>query len=343
MSWNHESPRGKKPPGDSDQPSECGGGGGCGPRTAEQRRPGGDKERASGAAPDGAQNPRGAAVPGSSNAAVQSAPWGADVLPATPQGLRALPSDTWRAAARPLSGSPRTPGPAAVGLRTAPPPPPGSKRPGWHRRGGGASPRGREAACEQLASVPALQSGAAHPHATYPVPHHPRGLRRSGPLPKRRCLPSGAWNGCGTKRIWAPPSAGPIGRGAGPAAGKFGGGRRGNGAGAGKTAAGGLRGLRTCARQRVAAVSKPPLQAPASGLGPLPGSSSRLLWPARGPEPVAQGGAAADAALPCEASDKMALQVWLPLSTTALPRDQLQSDSPAPGAYLIPNVPHIPQ
>lgn len=340
MSWNHESPRGKKPPGDSDQPPECGGGGGCGPGT-KSGHPG---QRPTVPRTRGEQLCRGPQTPRFK----QSAPWGADLLPATPQGLRALTSDTWRAAARPLSGSPRTPGPAAVGLGTAPPPPPGSKRPGWHRWGGGASPRGRQAACEQPAPVPALQSGAAHPHATYPVPHHPRGLRRSGPLPKRRCLPSGAWNGCGTKRIWAPASAGPIGRGAGPAAGTFGGGRLGNGAGAGENRGRGTAGpkdLSPAARgsgfwARAAGSGLGPR---ASGLGPLPGSSSRLLRPARGPEPVAQGGAAVDAALPCEASDKMALQGWLSPNTTALPGDQLQSDSPSPGAYLIPNVPHIPQ
>lgn len=79
----------------------------------------------------------------------------------------------------------------------------------------------------------------------------------SDALPKRRCLLSGACNGCGTKRICTRASAGTIGQGAGPTAGTFGGGRLGNGDGTGKTAA------RVC---------------PASG--PVPrGSRQRLLSP----------------------------------------------------------------
>lgn len=41
------------------------------------------------------------------------------------------------------------------------------------------------------AGTPSLRSGAARPHTTYPIPHHPRGLRCLGPLPKRRCLRPG--------------------------------------------------------------------------------------------------------------------------------------------------------
>lgn len=115
------------------------------------------------------------------------------------------------APARPDSRLP-APGPTSHALGRHPPRPGPAGRPG--RQLLGLEPRRRRRApngragsrsAGSLASSPlgTIAGGsplgrfrpsapATHPHATYPVPHHPRGLRCSGLLPKRRCLPSGA-------------------------------------------------------------------------------------------------------------------------------------------------------
>lgn len=78
------------------------------------------------------------------------------------------------------SGSRRAPGTAAVGLRTAPSPA-GSKRPGRVQEGGrrsAVSSARRPVGARSAASAPPPRPRTLTP--TYPVPHHPRGLRRSG-------------------------------------------------------------------------------------------------------------------------------------------------------------------
>lgn len=78
------------------------------------------------------------------------------------------------------SRSRRVPGTAAVGLRTAPSPA-GSKRPGRVREGGQPSvvPSARRPVGARSAASASLPRPRTHT-PTYPVPHHPRGLRRSG-------------------------------------------------------------------------------------------------------------------------------------------------------------------
>ena len=80
--------------------------------------------------------------------------------------------DARRATARSRPWFRKMRGVAAVGLRTAQPPQPGSKRSGGDPEGSESS--ARQLASEQIVSAPALQP---HPRVTYPVPHHPRGLR----------------------------------------------------------------------------------------------------------------------------------------------------------------------
>lgn len=168
----------------------------CEPGNPGHRGPGGDKDGPSGAANVSARNWREAAVPGKqlrhpgpSKSQFNRQGKGVPLLSAALTGSRLRPR-TPEEPPPALCPSPAgRPGRQLLGLeprsrRLAP-----NGRAGTHRA---ASSAPLPAACQQLASAPALQSGAAHPQATYPVPHHPRGLRRSGPLPKRRCLRSGA-------------------------------------------------------------------------------------------------------------------------------------------------------
>lgn len=166
------------------------------PGTLWLRGPGGAKDsRTIRGSAQQCPEPAGSSRPGAATAAPKApkrrgllarakAPQEADpLLPVALTGVRPRPRTPGKLPpASSLSGSRRTPVPAAVGLRTAQPPPsPDFKRPGGDPKGGEfrASSAACQLALEHLAFFPALQSGAAHPHATYPVPHHPRGLRRS--------------------------------------------------------------------------------------------------------------------------------------------------------------------
>lgn len=163
------------------------------------------------------------------------------------------------------------------------------------------------------------------PSRHYPVPHHPRGLRRSGPLPKRRCLPVRGLKWLRNKENLGSDERRSDWTGAGPAAGTFGGGRLGNGAGAGENRGREPRGpkdLSPAARSGSFLSPRCRLGPRASGLGPRPAAGLQFAPPAAGSRAQAceaPGGAAVDAALSCEASDKMALQGWLSPNTTALP------------------------
>lgn len=194
-------PRGKEPPGESDQLAERRSDGVCEPGNPGHRGLGGDKDWPSRAANVIAQNWREAAVPGQrlrhpgpSKPRFNRQGKAVPLLSAALTGSRFRPRTLEEPPPSPCPSPAGRPGRQLLGLeprsrrRLAP-----NGRAGTRRAASSAPlPAACQPALEQLASAPALQFGAAHPQATYPVPHHPRGLRRSGPLPKRRCLRSGA-------------------------------------------------------------------------------------------------------------------------------------------------------
>lgn len=181
---------------------------------------------------------------------------------------------------------------AAVGLRTAQPPRAGSKRPGGDREGGesGASPRGLSASFRtaSLRSRPPVRGRAPSRHLPGPTPsQRPPALGPSAeaalpPAPGLKWLRNKENLGSGERRSDWP----------------RGGARRGNFRRRSpwqrrrdwENLGPGLTGLRTCARRRAAAVSKPALQQGSCGLGSRPAAglaSSCPRLPGRWPEPLA--------------------------------------------------------